>query len=139
MARTTEAAVRAIVPNDGTTSMTPFIDTANSLVDQIEDNDTEGTLDSVRLELIERWLSAYYYAIYDHQYASNTTELASATYQGKVDLGFDLNWWGQIAKSLDTTGFLSNLDKKSKEGVIFAQAKWLGKPPSGQIDYVDRD
>ena len=41
---------------------------------------------------------------------------------------------------LDITGCLAKLNEEAKTGKkIKAGLTWLGKPPSDQIDYVDRD
>ena len=51
-------------------------------------------------------------------------------------MGFDATLYGQTAKRLDVTGYLAKLDKpdRPKAGSI-----WLGKAPSEQTDYEDRD
>jgi len=84
---------------------------------------------------IEKHLAAHFYALRDPQYQQKRTEKASATFQGKTDLGLDLTWWGQMAKTLDVSGCLAQLDK----GIGTPQLVWLGLPPSEQTDYEDRD
>lgn len=130
MARTTDTAVKGILVDhyDSVTnpSLTPFIETATSLVDYVEDQDEDSVLSASMLEGIERWLSAHFYAHADQLRQSKSTGRASAVYQGKTDMALDSTQYGQTAKLLDVSGTLAELDRQSKEGRPTAGGAWLG-------------
>jgi hypothetical protein len=135
MARTTDADVRAIIDDTSTISTTIPIRTANVMVNWIASTcDAAGVLNADQLTEIETWLAAHYYAIADPQYIAKATDGASATFQGQTGMRLSSTFWGQQAISLDVTGCLASRDKGSSVGLA-----WLGKPPSTQIDYEDRD
>lgn len=132
MARTDSTAVQGILSSnhnyDGTTDLTPFIDTANNVVTQLATlaSSNGRTLADATLELIERWLSAYYYCIMDPLYVSKSTGGASGSW--------DPRSYRKPAEDLDSSGFLKSI----LDGVR-TQIFWAGKRPSQQTDYVDRD
>lgn len=140
MARTTSDAVEALLLQqyDSVNSpvLTGFIETANVVVSRVDTCATSKgyTLSVTELELIERWLAAHYYAIGDPTYQSKRTGKASGTFRGNTDMGLDSTLFGQQAKTLDPSGCLNKVGKTVAVG-----GYWLGKPPSTQIDYVDRD
>ncbi len=143
MARTTPAAVQGVLgPHyDGQTSLTPFIDTANAIVERIAEQDADSIMTSVRLEIVERWLAGHFYAHADQlRQTESAGGKASATYQGQTGMNLSSTQYGQSAMLLDFTGLLAKLSKQAEEGgrrkVGF---QWLGLPPSEQTDYVDRD
>lgn len=133
--RTTNQAVRDTIETDPDISVDPFIRTANTLTSKIAANDSQSLLNAADLFEIETYLAAYFYALRDAQYAEKKTGDASAIFQGKFGMGFDLNYWGQMAKRMDVTGFLASMDR----GKVQVGVTWLGKPPSEQIPYRDRD
>jgi hypothetical protein len=106
--RTSSGAVQGVLgPNwDGKTSLTPFMASASSVVDRVATcAQKKGyPLSASELELIERWLSAYYYAKVDPLYISKTTGQASANFQRKTGDGFDSNEYGQAAVNMDVSG-----------------------------------
>lgn len=136
-ARTTYAQVAAIIDLDAglipdEAALTPFIDVANDLVTEacVTGGPTPAYSD-VRLELIERWLTAHIYTIRDPRASSESAGAVSVSYQSSVGLGFDTSHYGQMAMRLDTNGGLATLNtnmktKKSRIGAI-----WLG------TDYAD--
>ena len=134
--RVTEEDVRAVIDTDSALSIRPFIVAASSLVDKVATADTGALLSTDDLVEVERWLAAHFYAIRDPQYTSKSTGGASASFQGQTGMGLDATYWGQMAKRLDVTGYLANLDQARRPTL---KAHWLGKPPSEQIDYVERD
>jgi len=134
--RITESEVRAIIDTDSNLSVAPFIDMANALVDKIEDNDSEAIMNATLLKLVEKSLAAHFYSRRDPQYTSKPTGGASGSFQGQTGYGFDSTLWGQDAKRMDLTGFLTKLDMP---GSRKAKMSWLGKPKSEQTDYQDRD
>jgi len=114
----------------------PFINTANIIVSQlsakaVEDGDS---VDSTTLAAIEMWLAAHFYCCSDITYTSRSTGGASGSFMGTSGKGYEGTRYGHTAMSLDPTGFLAISNPRQKVGMF-----WGGKPPSEQIDYVDRD
>ncbi len=133
--RTSSDAVRAVVDSDSDIDITAFIRTANALTDHVESKDTGNLLSEALLIEIETWLAAHFYALRDLQFISKSTEGASASFQGQTGMRLESTFQGQTALTLDHTGILASLNRgKHNIGV-----QWLGKPPSTQLDYVDRD
>ncbi|GEM_PF-1029525 len=134
--RTSQSEVRAIISTDPDLSVDPFIDTANALTDYVVSQDSGSVLTDALTKKIEENLAAHFYAHRDLQYHSKRTDGASAVFQGKTDMGLDSTLWGQTAKRLDVTGTLTQLDSTPRPK---ASGVWLGRPPSEQTDYKDRD
>lgn len=138
MARTTSASVQDILGNnyDGSTSLTPFIDTATAIVDRVETcaADRDKALTDAELELIERWLAAHCYQQMDQGYASKSTDGAGASFHGQTGMHLESTKYGQMALRLDWSGCLTAIGSRQT-----ARMAWLGKAPSAQTDYVNRD
>lgn len=133
--RTNAGAVAKVLANDygndpdgNPIDLLPYIETASAVVDDISTyaSDNSITLNATRKELIERWLAAHYYTVMDPIYKRKKTEKAEGDF-------FDRSYLG-VAKNLDPTGFLADL-----ETGITAEVWWLGKPPSEQTPYYQRD
>ena len=142
MARANDADVRPIIDDDVSISMAPFIAAANALTDYVDSCDVDNDLSTVQLLQIEIWLSAHFYAHRDQQYASKITERAEAIFQvGRQGEGsLDTTQWGRTAMILDVTGCLARLNDEVKTGgKKKVGLTWLGKAPSDQISYRDRD
>jgi hypothetical protein len=120
MPRTTENAVAAIIEVDEDINLAPFIEVAAALVDEVC---APAGYDEARLELIERWLSAHFYAIRDPRRTQEVAGPVSESFQSKVDLGLDVTHYGQQAKLLDTKGTLLILGQPR----TIPQIWWLGK------------
>lgn len=135
--RTTERAVKAILGShyDGTKGLQSFIDTAVILVDRIEAADSAGDMTASSLEIVERYLTAHFYAHDDQITQSRSTGGASGQFQGRTDLGFDATLYGQTAKRLDATGLLVKLDQPQRPK---ATCGWLGKVRDDQLDEDER-
>lgn len=138
MARTTEAAVRAILSLPATTSVEAAIDTATDLVSElcvtrVSEQDL-AAYSATRLELIERWLSAHFYAIMDRDYrvASEAASTMKQDFTDKTGLHLDQTVYGQHAMLLDTKGFLSGLNASVKEQGSVPGVWWIGKKPVDQ-------
>lgn len=113
---------------DTAVSLTPFITTATIVVDRLSALDTKSELSSDTLAEIEKYLAAHFYTHQDPRLASESTGNVSGSYESMSYL--------QTAMMLDSTG---NLKKIIEGKNVRVGMKWLGKPPSDQIDYVDRD
>ena len=124
MARTTATAVALIIEVDEDIDLSPFIEAANALV--TEKCATVESYTDERLELIERWLSAFFYAIRDMRRTQETVRGITETFQHREDLGFDVNHYGQVAMRLDTNGGLAALNKQSKGRVAKIDIQYLG-------------
>lgn len=141
--RTSPSAVQGILLMDYDTinnpSLTPFIETASVIADEVADYASENSIaiTSEKLELIERWLAAHCYCLSDQPYTFKQTKAVSANFQGKTAMYFEATKYGQMAVTLDSTGYLSTISE-GNVGVTVSGI-WLGKPPSQQIPYVDRD
>ncbi len=141
MARTIATAVEGILldhyDSANSPSLTPFIDTANDVVTRVATCATARgvTLSSTTLELIERWLATHFYAIADLIAKEKETGDARAIFYGSEDgEGLEFTPYGKQAVVIDYSGCLKTVSKGHR-GVL----TWLGKPPSEQTDYVDRD
>jgi hypothetical protein len=122
--RTTAEAVGGIIKVVGTVSMTPFIEAANALVTE---HCSEDDYDATRLELIERWLAAHFYAIYEPRRLSERAGPVSKQIESRVDLGFDVTRYGQMAMRFDTEGGLAALNEQIKSGgSLTVGVTWLG-------------
>ena len=111
--RTTAEAVGAIIDVASNITLTPFMEVANALVTECC---SEDDYDAARLELIERWLSAHFYAIRDMQPNQERAGDVSVWYQSKVDLGLSVTHYGQQAMMIDTAGGLAELNQQLIKG-----------------------
>lgn len=126
MARTTALLVGGLIDVDPDYDLTPFIDTANELVSEVCAPVT--TYTTTRLELIERWLAAHFYAILDPRAISEGANFIIQRIESQVDLGFDVTRYGQQAMRLDTNGGLAKLNEDTKKGgKRKVSIHWLGK------------
>lgn len=122
MIRTTPEEVARIIEVDPAIPLEPFILAASVLVDEVEQN-SSSTFDFDRLQLIETWLAAHFYAIRDPRYLSERAGSVGTTIESKVDLNLSVTRYGQMAMVLDTTGTLRRL---SEVGRRRRGAFWLG-------------
>lgn len=115
-----------IVPNDA--AMEPFIMVANQLVTECCTGTKGPTTPygDARLEVIERWLAAHFYAQRDPRFTNEGADGVSAGYQSSVALGFDNTHYGQMAMRMDTNGGLAALNEDTKKGKVRIGATWLG-------------
>lgn len=141
--RTTTARVQAILGKDydvgAAIDLQQYVDSATVMVDRtVTEAEERGvTLTSAEQELIERWLSAHLYCLSDKTFRQRSLGGgASATYQGVTGMGLDATFYGQTAGRIDRSGALSAIAGavRNNLGVV-----WLGRAPSDQTDYVDRD
>ena len=137
MARTTDECIRAIADVDPNVTLGPFIEAASIMVTRMTTCATEKGLSHTadQLRMIEQYLAAHFYHLRDPRYRSKSTERASASFElSKPGEGLKSTDYGRTAMMFDDTGCLADLS-----GGIRAELVWLGKPPSEQTDYVDRD
>lgn len=144
MTRASEDDVRNVIDYDTDlplVSMAPFIRAASTLVDKVESNDSSSLLTSADLKEIETWLAAHFYAHKDLQFKRSEAGEGKAQYQVGMDEKGPLNSniWGKTAMLLDVTGYLADQNQQAIRGKQTVTLSWLGKPPSTQTDYVDRD
>lgn len=134
--RATPEEVAALIRDyDESISLDPMIEIANILTDRVAAKDTGSLLSSAELIAIEKYLSAHFYETADHELSEEETGDAMGKYVGEFGKGLDRTRAGQNAMLLDETGYLRKISK----GTLLARAVWLGKVPSAQTDYVDRD
>lgn len=138
MPRTTDSSVEGVLGNDydGTTDLAQFIETATVIVDRVSACAIKKgkALSSTELELIERWLSAHYYACSDQPFTSKSTGGASASFQGQTAMSLEGTKYGQVSLNLDYSGCLTSIAKRQ-----VASGVWLGKTPSEQLPFYQRD
>lgn len=141
MPRTNEDLVIKVLGDDyglrvdgSTPDLSVYMDTAESMVDDLVECAAAlgKTLTTSKLELIERWLSAHFYAVNDKPYQSKSTNKASASFVGQTGMYLESTLYGQMAVRLDPTGCLTSQGKT-------ISGMWLGKTVSEQIDYDDRN
>lgn len=139
MARTTPTLVQTALGRnwDTTTSVSSFITSANAIVDEVVVCATAKgkTLSVALLQQIETYLAAYFYAIQDPIYTARSTGRSSGSFQtGTPGQGFSGNEYGRAAIAMDISGCLAGFGNAQVAGM-----SWLGKPPSEQIPYDQRD
>lgn len=125
--RTTEEAVKGIleVLEDDAVDLTPFIETANNIVDQVC---LDSDYSDATLELIERWCSAHFYCIRVPRTTAERVRGIEEVYQGRTYTGFRHTSYGQQAMLIDTDGNLKKLDDNSFRK-IRGSVSWVGKTP----------
>ena len=142
MARTNAGAVQSILQKDYDTIDTPslqgYIETASLVVDDVVDCATAKgvSFSSTRLEVIERWLAAHFYGQSDKPYTNKSTNGASAGFSGQTGMYLESTLYGQTATRLDSTGCLAAIANGERK---VASLNWLGKAPSDQLDWDERD
>jgi hypothetical protein len=145
MVRTSETAVKLVLrpgsqggdyDDVNSPSLTPFIDAASAMVDDAAAcaADADDAISTTRQELIERWLAAHCYCLSDRTFTSRSTLGASASFAGQTGMNLEATFYGQQAMALDPSGCLRSAGAGNR-----ASAIWLGKPPSAQTPYIDRD
>lgn len=119
--RTTSAAVLEIIEeSDPDVSMTPFIETASALVDEL----LADTYSDTHLEIIERWLAAHFYAVRFPRATQETVRGISEKYESYVRLALDVTRYGQQVRLLDYLGILAGVT--GNKGRITATAAYIG-------------
>lgn len=133
--RTTAALVQGVNPGiDDNIDLSPFIALANQLVTDvcgplITGMDSQGnkvTVDSSytdgfigsKMELIERWLAAHFYTIYDNQLAEARAGSVGARFSQLIGFGLKLTQFGSSAMLADTSGrlaALANVDQTKRK------------------------
>lgn len=121
--------------------LTPHIATANAMVDMVVSIDR--TTDSQRphiysdtttLEIVERWLAAHFYKVFDQALSSTSKGGGSGSFQNAAKgEGFGFTKYGQQAMALDYSGVLKAIEKGA-----FAGIKWAGKTINEALSYAQR-
>lgn len=110
---TTADAVAGIIPVEDGDDVTPFIETADSIIQQLC---TNSGYSSVTLELIERWLSAHFYCMWNPEAKSETVKGVGSSYAIDVGQNLAASRYGQQAMVIDTAGNLANWNMKVAKG-----------------------
>lgn len=116
--RTTEERVRIAVETDEAVDVQQYIETAHSITNIVAQADSQGLLSEGLLTIIETYLAAHYYTLYDPQYLTKTTGDAQASFAKR-------DWWNEAAK-LDLTGTLARMASGNHRGRVV----WLGGYPA---------
>lgn len=135
MARTTSELVGGIVEVADGVDLAPFILSANELVTELC---TGSNYSDDRLELIERWLAAHFYAVFDPRTKLEQAAGLMEQFEGRADMGLRFTRYGQQAMMLDTAGNLAavNNSLNTVKKVLPAAGRspgvgWVGRAPSG--------
>jgi len=126
MPRTDEDEVQSLLGAQyyGSSSLTIFIGIANKLTTRMNTCAVSKgySFDSDELRYIEALLAAHAYGLSDQFVTSESTDGASATYQGQTGMGLQASKFGQTALIMDHSGCLKALTEGNR-----ASAVWLGK------------
>lgn len=118
--RTTTTLVEGIIDLDEGDDLGPFIEVASELIDEKLSIHTkpDGSLyyGNVRLEKIERWLSAHFYHQFRLRLHSEKAGPVASQSQYKIDMYLSHSQYGQHALILDTSGILAALNQATKDG-----------------------
>jgi hypothetical protein len=121
--RTNSGNVQAILGNDYDVAASPdlmgYIASASAMTDQVSvcASNRGFPLTTVTAELVERWLSAYFYTASDPTYASKSTAGRSASFRNQPAPDFKVwNTYGQTAVTLDVSGCLAAMLKRATAG-----------------------
>ncbi len=127
MPRTTEQQVALIIDLDDAIDLTPFIDTATTLLDAAIEK-AEADYTTAHEELIERWLTAHFYTMIDPRTTMEGVKGITEKYEGRTDLGLNHSRYGQQAMLLDYAGGLADINREITSGklAIKPQITWLG-------------
>lgn len=139
--RTTDALVRGIIQVQDGVDLEPFIRMANQLTTdnctypkpgqdpELYPAYTDG-FEGSKMELIERWLSAHCYTIFDNQLSRAKAGTVGVGFQFKIDLGLKASMYGQQVLRLDNFGGLAALDNTvNTQRKIKVSITWLGQTP----------
>lgn len=107
--RVTDSEVKEVLLDTKVTDTTPFITTANTIIN--ENLAGRGYSDTL-LGQIELWLACHLVACYDKTRTSEKLGDAQDNYGGSYAMGLDFTQYGQQVKILDKDGILSGLGKR---------------------------
>lgn len=137
--RTTQTDVEGVLGNDydGSRDLTPFIKSANVMVDRVVTCATAKgiTLTTEEKFQIETWLAAHLYACSDRTLDQKNTADSGGKFSGTTGMRLEATLYGQHAMVLDYSGCLEAIFQKRNR----VSGMWLGRPPSEQTDYDERD
>lgn len=135
-ARTNDTAVKELLGFNyavsRSPSVTPYIDTASSNVDDLVAAVADrglAALAAPKLELIERWLACYWYTQMDPLYSARGNLGASGSFRDADYL--------KAALALDPYGLLKTIVSGDKK--TFVGGEWLGKPVGEQRTSEERN
>lgn len=120
--RTTEQRVKDILGGDYDTVARPSllirIQTASIMVDDLRISAAVDnvTINVAKLELIEAHLAAHLYCISDKPYTTRSNGKTSGSFVGQTGLKLEATQYGQTALLLDSSGYLTVIDKRQVAG-----------------------
>ena len=129
--RTTSDLVAQLVDVQAGKDLSPFIAVANQLTTDIctytTNPYTDGYVGS-KMELIERWLAAHFYTVFDNQLTAAKAGTVAVRYQHKIGYGLKTSMYGQQAIILDTNGGLAAWDNTAQiKRKIKLSIGWMGR------------
>ncbi len=75
------------------------------------------------IDEVQKWLAAHLGTANDPRVESHRTSGHTVAFESKIDLGLDSSRYGQMAKRLDPTGCLSQLDKADRIPLLVRPAR----------------
>ncbi len=157
MPRTTATAVSKIIEvdidsEDESTTLdqwlAPFIEVANMIVTRLLSGATYYTPSvtylltdiNIDLEIVERWLSAHFYAVRDMRRAEEQVATVREKVMFKVGLDLRNTMYGQQAMFVDLSGLLAAWNNSlAKVEKIRVGATWLGTDQSLGLSAVETE
>lgn len=113
---TTDDKVKAIIETDDEIDLTPFIETAHSLVEKVCKGSGPFAYSEDDLDNIETWLAAHFYTIRDNRVTAEKAGSVGANYSVTTALNLQSSMYGQSAMMLDLNGGLAQVNKKANDG-----------------------
>lgn len=137
--RTDATAVQAILGADynGTSNLAAYITAGSSIVDDLVAA-AETAPTSEKATLLETWLAAHAYTQMDPAYTAKSTNKSSGSFTGAFGMGLQNSRYGQMAITLDNTGYLAELAAGGGVQAV-AGGFWGGLPRNEQRDYDQRN
>ena len=125
--RTTPDQVEAIIDLEESFAVLPFIETSSLLVDDLVASGNASGYSVAKLEMIERWLAAHFYAIAVPRVASEKAAVVAQSNQYKLGLNLAVTMYGQQVLTLDISGWFASINANATAGKRTSiGAVWLG-------------
>lgn len=134
--RVTPSEVREAVEADSDSDVQFAINIATRIIDKVAacDSAADSDLSYEDLVLLEQLVACHVYTLKDPLYSSKSTQNASASFLNTKTQYLD------TALMLDDSGCLAAMvDSAENRSKRVASMSWLGKRPSEQTPYRDRD
>ncbi len=120
----TTTELRLIFTTDLTDAqLTAFIAAAGVLIGTDGCDLAGAGLSATTIKEIEKWLSAHLATSDDFRVESHRSSGHQVTFESEIGLGLDQSRYGQMAKRMDRTGCLAQIDKAGRTKLIARAAR----------------